>query len=94
MALHNWDSIDVTSSRRPILTAGESVIFVHRHVGLYNAKHKIPEYSDGFVYLTTHRICYVDSERPALRSIELELAKISKIEHYVCPPIAIAIHRR
>lgn len=83
MAIKYWDSIDVTSSRRPALEPGETINFIQSGVGLYSGKNKAPEYQSGVLYLTGSRICYVDSERPSLRSVALSLDRIDKIEHYV-----------
>lgn len=83
MAIRHWSPIDVTSSKRPIFLQGEVVLFVQSRVGLYNGKHKVPEYQDGVIYLTGSRICYVDGAKPALRSLALDLEAIDRIEHYV-----------
>lgn len=82
----------MTSSRRPILEPGESVNFVQSGVGLYSGKYKASEYSSGVLYLTGTRICYVDSDKPSLRSIALALEKIDKIEHFVRHPKTVACH--
>lgn len=83
MAIHLWEAIDVTSSRLPVLQNKEEIIFVQSHIGLYSGKHKVSEYQDGVLYLTDHRICYVDSTKPTVKSIALELQYIHKIEHFV-----------
>lgn len=75
----------MTSSRRPVLEPGEVITFVQSGVGLYSGRNKAPDYQNGVVYLTDSRICYVDSEKPTLRSIALSLEKIDRIEHYVIP---------
>lgn len=83
MAIPYWEGIDVTSSRRPVLIYKEEVLYVQSQVGLYDGSSKAPEYQNGSIYLTTHRICYVDSEKPSLKSIALALESIDRIEHNV-----------
>lgn len=91
MAIPRWEQIDVTSSRRPILRTTEEVQHVQSHVGLYSGKHKVPDLQDGVIYLTSHRVCYVDSTQPALKSYALELQHIARLDHIVgslnCIPI-------
>lgn len=83
MAINHWESIDVTSSRRPLLLPGESSVYVQDGVGLYSGKHKVYAYQNGVIYLTEQRICYVDSAQPTIRSVALDLQYVDKIEHQV-----------
>ena len=46
-------------------------------------KFKIPSYQHGHVYLTTHRICYVDNAEPRKNSTAIELKNVDKYEFYV-----------
>ncbi|ORY86180.1 EAP30/Vps36 family-domain-containing protein [Protomyces lactucae-debilis] len=81
--MDRWSHIDVTSSRRPLLPADEPVLYVQDGVGLYNGRHKLVDYQDGVLYITGKRLCYVDSEKPALRSIAVSLAEIDRLGFYV-----------
>lgn len=46
-------------------------------------KYKIPDYQNGQVYLTSHRICYVDNENPRKNSLAIELKEVDRFEFYV-----------
>jgi len=46
----------------------------------YSRKFKSPNHQDGTVYLTSHRVCYVDEIKPMLYSIGVNLEQIDKIE--------------
>lgn len=48
-----------------------------------NRKFKLPRQQDGQVYLTSHRICYVDKEAPRKHSVALDLKAIERYEFYV-----------
>src|SRR5262245_13420738 len=45
-----------------------------------NSKYKSPNHQDGTIYLTSHRVCYIDDARPMLDSIAVDLDQIDKIE--------------
>lgn len=49
-------------------------------------KFKIPDYQSGHVYLTSHRICYVDNENPRKNSTAIDLKDIERVEFYVGVP--------
>jgi ESCRT-II complex subunit VPS36 len=46
-------------------------------------KYKIPDHQNGHVYLTSHRICYVDNEDPRKHSVAIDLKEIDRFEFYV-----------
>lgn len=46
------------------------------------SKFKLPNQQNGQVYLTTHRICYVDKSEPRLNSAALELKDVDRYEFY------------
>jgi len=49
-------------------------------------KYKLPNQQNGQVYLTSHRICYVDKADPRKLSVALDLKDVERYEHYVgCP---------
>ncbi|CAN6606186.1 vacuolar protein-sorting-associated protein 36 [Trichomonascus vanleenenianus] len=77
-----WEAIEVTSVGQPILVASESSVLVESNIGLYQGKYKVEGYQRGRVYLTTHRICYVDEEHPRTHSIALRLAAVKDLEYY------------
>lgn len=46
-------------------------------------KYKLPSQQNGQVYLTSHRICYVDKADPRKNSVALDLKDIERHEYYV-----------
>ncbi|CAH0017394.1 unnamed protein product [Clonostachys rhizophaga] len=74
--------IDLTTALRPFYLPDEVLLFVQDNVGLYEGKFKLPNYQNGQVYLTTHRICYVDKEDPRSYSVALELKEVDRYEFY------------
>ena len=46
-------------------------------------KYKIPDHQNGQVYLTSHRICYVDNKEPRKNSIAIDLKDVDKTDFYV-----------
>jgi len=60
------------------------IAFLERE--LTNRKFKSPNHQDGTVYLTSHRVCYVDDVKPMLYSIGVDLEQIDKIETSVTLP--------
>lgn len=77
-----WSRLDLTAGQRPHLKSHEKEHLVQHNVGLYEGKLKAPLFQDGRVYLTSLRLCYVDSKAPATRSLELALADIDSVEYY------------
>lgn len=47
-------------------------------------KYKIPDHQNGQVYLTSHRICYVDNGDPRKNSAAIDLKEVDRVEFYVC----------
>ncbi|MCJ1436736.1 hypothetical protein MMC27_006118 [Xylographa pallens] len=76
------ETLDLTTALRPELSQDEALLFVQDAVGLYEGKFKIPSYQNGHVYLTTHRICYVDNAEPRKNSTAIELKNVDKYEFY------------
>ena len=75
-------SLDLTTALRPSLFPDETLLFVQDAVGLYGGKNKLAEYQNGHAYLTSHRACYVDNERPRERSVAIELRDVERCEPY------------
>ncbi|KFY39785.1 hypothetical protein V495_05736 [Pseudogymnoascus sp. VKM F-4514 (FW-929)] len=74
--------IDLTTALRPSLLPDEVLLFVQDSVGLYEGKYKIPNHQDGHVYLTSHRIYYVDNEEPRKNSVGIDLKEVERFEFY------------
>jgi len=47
-------------------------------------KYKLPNQQNGQIYLTSHRICYVDKAEPRKHSAALDLKDVDRFEFYVC----------
>ncbi|KIH88834.1 ESCRT-II complex subunit VPS36 [Sporothrix brasiliensis 5110] len=80
--------LDLTTALRPLYLPDEDLLFVQDNVGLYEGKYKILNQQNGQVYLTSHRICYVDKEDPRRYSAAVELKDIERFEFYVGFPHA------
>ena len=46
------------------------------------SKYKLPRQQNGQVYLTSHRICYVDKLEPRASSVALELKEVDRYDYY------------
>ncbi|KAG6118576.1 hypothetical protein E4U13_008412 [Claviceps humidiphila] len=74
--------IDLTTALRPSYLPDEALLFVQDNVGLYEGKLKLPNQQNGQVYLTSHRICYVDKAEPRTNSLALDLKDVDRYEAY------------
>ncbi|KAL2759889.1 hypothetical protein ACRALDRAFT_1026191 [Sodiomyces alcalophilus JCM 7366] len=74
--------LDLTTALRPAYLPDEALLFVQDNVGLYEGKYKLPKQQNGQVYLTSHRICYVDKEEPRKYSVALDLKDVDRYEFY------------
>ncbi|KAI0482237.1 EAP30/Vps36 family-domain-containing protein [Xylariaceae sp. FL0804] len=74
--------IDLTTALRPSYLPDEVLLFVQDNVGLYEGKYKLPNQQNGQVYLTSHRICYVDKQEPRKHSLALDLKDVERYEFY------------
>ncbi|KAK4085467.1 uncharacterized protein Triagg1_457 [Trichoderma aggressivum f. europaeum] len=74
--------LDLTTALRPSYLPDEVLLFVQDNVGLYEGKFKLPNQQNGQVYLTSHRICYVDKDEPRKYSAALNLKEVDRYEFY------------
>ncbi|KAI9649585.1 Vacuolar protein-sorting-associated protein 36 [Ciborinia camelliae] len=74
--------LDLTTALRPSYLPDEVNLFVQDNVGLYEGKYKIPNHQNGQVYLTSHRICYVDNDDPRRNSTAIDLKEVDRYEFY------------
>ncbi|KAJ2878286.1 Vacuolar protein-sorting-associated protein 36, partial [Coemansia asiatica] len=65
-------------TQRPLLKSTEKIICIQNKVGLYEGNQRDEEHDSGTVYLTTHRLFYVDQQLPRERSLVLELSSIDR----------------
>ncbi|ODQ64067.1 Vps36-domain-containing protein, partial [Nadsonia fulvescens var. elongata DSM 6958] len=77
-----WDPVELTNGFRPVLDRdqNENEILILNNVGLYEGKYKVKGYQNGRVYLTTHRVCFVDDENPQKNNVAIDLRKIKYVE--------------
>ncbi|RUS30341.1 hypothetical protein BC938DRAFT_479526, partial [Jimgerdemannia flammicorona] len=92
-----FDKIDLSSSLRPILLPDETTIILQDKVGLYHGKQKFDNHQEGVLYLTSHRILYVDTAKPRLNSVGLNLSLVRDTEIYAgflrtSPKITLYLH--
>ncbi|PWN49334.1 hypothetical protein IE53DRAFT_150577 [Violaceomyces palustris] len=81
--MDRFQQLDVTnSSLGAILYSDEEVVSLQSGVGLYDGKEKTLYQSNGTVYLTSHRLIYVDDELPHKHSCHLDLRLVKQTEHY------------
>lgn len=73
---------ELTTALRPSYLPDEVLLFVRDNVGLYEGKSKLQDQQNGQVYLTSHRICYVDQKEPRKRSVALDLKDVDRHEFY------------
>lgn len=74
--------LDLTTALRPSYLPDEDLLFVQDNVGLYEGKYKLLNQQNGQVYLTSHRICYVDKADPRKYSAALDLKEVDRYEFY------------
>ncbi|KAG6366467.1 hypothetical protein INS49_000644 [Diaporthe citri] len=74
--------LDLTTALRPAYLPDEVLLFVQDNVGLYEGKYKLQNHQNGQVYLTSHRICYVDKTDPRKNSVALDLKDVERYEYY------------
>ncbi|CAI2163835.1 10832_t:CDS:10 [Funneliformis geosporum] len=80
--MDRFSRVELTSTLRPVLNEGETILAIQDNVGLYDGNEKAAGYMNGKVYLTSHRIIYVDSEQPNTNSIGVEIRFIKGREFY------------
>ncbi|CAG8607836.1 13163_t:CDS:2 [Ambispora leptoticha] len=80
--MDRFTRVELTSSLRPALLPNETILAIQDNVGLYEGNEKVPEYSNGKAYLTTHRAIYIDSEQPQTHSLALDLSLVKAREYF------------
>ncbi|KAJ3125006.1 Vacuolar protein-sorting-associated protein 36 [Nowakowskiella sp. JEL0407] len=68
------------SSKRPVLSQNESILFLQKSVGIYDGNEKIMDYNNGVAYISTHRIMWLDEEFPEKKAIGIYLSCVSTWE--------------
>ncbi|CAD7066037.1 unnamed protein product [Tilletia caries] len=71
-----------TSSLGSHLAPDEEILTLQEHVGLYHGTAKAKRQADGTLYLSSHRIIYVDHSAPLYHSCALSLVLVRQTEYY------------
>jgi ESCRT-II complex subunit VPS36 len=74
----------VLGSMRGMTESEVASLSIFLRLTAFERKYKIPNYQQGYAYLTSLRICYVDERHPRERSIAFDLRDIERIEYQVC----------
>nr|KAJ3421831.1 Vacuolar protein-sorting-associated protein 36 [Polyrhizophydium stewartii] len=72
------EPLDLTVGRRPVLLDGEVVACTSSEVGLYLGSERIAELDSGTLYVTSHRLLWVDE--PKNHAVQLRLALVLDAE--------------
>lgn len=81
--MDRFKQIDASnSSIGALLYPDEEVVSLQDSIGLYDGKEKALHQSNGTVYLTSHRLLYVDDLEPHRYSCSLDLALVKQSEYY------------
>ncbi|KIY44855.1 hypothetical protein FISHEDRAFT_67272 [Fistulina hepatica ATCC 64428] len=60
----------------------ESLYAEQDGVGIYNGQQKSDEHQNGTVYVSSHRLFYIDALKPHRHSFELDLSCVTRTEYY------------
>ncbi|ORX46327.1 Vps36-domain-containing protein [Hesseltinella vesiculosa] len=80
--MHFFRPTVLNTSKRPELLPNETLLIQQSNCGLYEKKNKLDGYQDGVLYLTSHRIIYVDRKNPQTHSVDLHLNSVTTMEQY------------
>ncbi|CAG8593564.1 5710_t:CDS:2 [Ambispora leptoticha] len=79
--MNHFLPIELAGSQQPLLIVDERLLVVQDNVGLFDGVEKNTKYGNGKLYLTSHRIIYVDSKQPGNHSIALDLKLVRGLEY-------------
>uniref|UniRef100_V5EQS9 Vacuolar protein-sorting-associated protein 36 n=1 Tax=Kalmanozyma brasiliensis (strain GHG001) TaxID=1365824 RepID=V5EQS9_KALBG len=81
--MDRFKQIDASnSSIGALLFHDEEVVSLQDSIGLYDGKEKTLHQNNGTVYLTSHRLLYIDDLEPHRYSCSLELSLVKQSEYY------------
>lgn len=81
--MDRFKQIDASnSSIGALLLQDEEVVSLQDSIGLYDGKEKTLHQNNGTVYLTSHRLLYVDDLEPHRYSCSLDLSLVKQSEYY------------
>lgn len=83
MSLHRYTRpVDGTIPVPALLYDDEDNLSSQEGVGIYEGTQKSADHQNGTVFVTTHRLFYIDAAKPLARSFALDLSYISQTEYY------------
>ncbi|KAG8688709.1 hypothetical protein FRC09_012767, partial [Ceratobasidium sp. 395] len=65
-----------------LLYEDEELVTSQEGVGLYDGKEKTPDYQNGTIHITTHRLIYVDATHPRKYSTACNLSRVKQTDFY------------
>ncbi|KAJ2907306.1 eap30 vps36 family protein [Zalerion maritima] len=74
--------LELTQASLPEYLPDEVLLLIQGEVGLYQGKFKLPSQQNGKVYLTSHRICYVDNADAKKNSLAIALKGVERYDFY------------
>ncbi|GLB44280.1 putative vacuolar protein sorting protein 36 Vps36 [Lyophyllum shimeji] len=75
-------SVDGTIPVPALLYKDEEIYVSQDGVGIYDGAQKSPNHQAGTVFVTTHRLFYIDSKSPYKHSFALDLSHIMQTDYY------------
>ncbi|OJA20267.1 hypothetical protein AZE42_04302 [Rhizopogon vesiculosus] len=83
MALRRYTtSIDGTIPVPALLYGDEELLASQDGVGIYDCLQKAPDHQSGTVHVSTHRLFFVHSQRPASHSFTMDLLHVTRTNYY------------
>ena len=77
--MDRWDRLRVSNdTQRPVLLENETEILLVPKVAIYDGETPLPEYQQGSLTITNHRILWRDATRPWENSISLSISLIDR----------------
>ncbi|KAG6819147.1 hypothetical protein H0H93_014880 [Arthromyces matolae] len=75
-------SVDGTIPISALLYTDEEIYASQDNVGIYEGTQKSPKHQAGTVFVSTHRLFYIDSQNAYKHSFALDLSSIIQTDHY------------
>ncbi|OAX38083.1 hypothetical protein K503DRAFT_741756 [Rhizopogon vinicolor AM-OR11-026] len=83
MALRRYTtSVDGTIPVPALLYGDEELLASQDGVGIYDCLQKAPDHQSGTVHVSTHRLFFVHSQRPASYSFTMDLLHVTRTNYY------------
>ncbi|TPX70015.1 hypothetical protein SpCBS45565_g02068 [Spizellomyces sp. 'palustris'] len=76
--MDHFSELELTASGRPVLSSQETISVMQKDVGLYEGKVRLHEFDTGIVFVTTHRLLWVDETRG--NGLQLPLTAVKSVD--------------